>query len=191
MNGGRGGVRSILNGPRCTAPDQLPAASRERRWNQDVPSGVGVRTALLATASTVSSGTLLATASKSHEYPATPESASMPVHETWIESSPESTSTAGVGSLKIAFPGGVASIQKGPRCTVAAASEGFPAPSTVRRWNQCAVPSGKGALTVFVDVVSTTASGTVVESMFHTYEYPAMPLPVRMMRGKPAAIPAS
>src|SRR5919202_1773839 len=70
--GFEGGVTSILNGPRWTAADQLPALSRVRRWNHQEPSASGSLVALVAVVSWIASGEVVALPDHSIEYPETP-----------------------------------------------------------------------------------------------------------------------
>src|SRR5262245_48406711 len=93
-----------------------------------------------------------------------------------MESVELQTPIAGDTVNAVGAVGGVWSIQKGPTCSVAAGADAFPAPSTVRTWNQCDTPSAAGGLVAEATSVSAVASGTVVESVSQTIEYPAMPL---------------
>src|SRR5919198_3923338 len=76
--GFEGGVASILNGPRWTAADQLPALSRVRRWNHQEPSGSEGLVVPVAVSSTVFAvpGSVSACCDHPYAKPSTPLEAS-------------------------------------------------------------------------------------------------------------------
>jgi hypothetical protein len=76
--GFEGGVASILNGPRWTGADQLPALSRVRRWNHHEPLGSDGLVVPVAVSSTVFAvpESLPGSCDQAYEKPSTPLEAS-------------------------------------------------------------------------------------------------------------------
>src|SRR5688572_24840034 len=141
-----GGVVSIRNGPLWTGSLQLPALSRVRRWNHQLPSAkVGLVVAVPdSSASLASSGAVAAFCVHSYENPSTPLPPASPAgdHVTSTVGSFDQTPTVWLELESVGLPGAVASIRNGPRCT---APLQLPALSRVRRWNHHS-PSASGWL---------------------------------------------